>query len=259
MDLSSLITAVRRLRLALPSSRSALVGLSGIDGAGKGFVASRLRDALERIGLRVASLNVDGWLSLPSKRFARVNPAEHFYVHALRLDDLFTDLVLPLCRRRTHCLVAPFAEETATTYREHVYDFRDIDVVLLEGIFIFKRAYRAHFDLAVWVDCTFETALARALERAQEGLPPAETRAAYETIYFPAQRLHFERDDPRASADLTLANDPRLPPATHPMVSLPEVPLSDSRPPPAHPPPPPAPPMPPGPPPEPRSLPRTAS
>jgi uridine kinase len=123
---------------------------------------------------------------------------------------MFRDLVLPLRRRRTHRVVSRFVEETATRYRPQLYDFHDIDVVLLEGIFIFKRAYRPHFDLAVWVDCTFDTALERALERAQEGLPPAETRAAYEAIYFPAQRLHLERDDPRNSADLIMANDPRL-------------------------------------------------
>ena len=39
MDLSTLATAVQRRRLALPAHRSALVGISGIDGAGKGFVA----------------------------------------------------------------------------------------------------------------------------------------------------------------------------------------------------------------------------
>lgn len=83
-------------------------------------------------------------------------------------------------------------------------------MVLLEGISIYKRAYRHHFDLAVWIDCTFDTALERALQRAQEGLAPADTIAAYETIYFPAQRLHCERDEPRASADITLPNDPRL-------------------------------------------------
>jgi uridine kinase len=70
---------------------------------------------------------------------------------------------------------------TASSYRPHVYDFHDADVVLLEGIFIYKRAYRPHFDLACWIDCTFETALERALRRAQEGLPPGETIEAYRT------------------------------------------------------------------------------
>ena len=81
-------------------------------------------------------------------------------------------------------------------------------MILVEGIFLFKREYRRLFDLAIWVDCSFPTALARALERSQEGLPPAKTIAAYGTIYFPAQEIHFNQDNPRATADLIYDNDP---------------------------------------------------
>jgi uridine kinase len=123
---------------------------------------------------------------------------------------MFSELVLPLRDRRTHRLVAQQAEETATAYRDRLYDFRDIDVVLVEGIFIYKRAHRSCFDLAVWIDCSFETALERALRRGQENLPPAATVAAYETIYFPAQQLHCRRDEPRRLADGVIVNDPWL-------------------------------------------------
>lgn len=85
--------------------------------------------------------------------------------------------------------------------------FRDIDIVLLEGIFLFKPEYRDHFDLKIWIECSFETALQRAMARGQEGLPPAETRRAFETIYFPAQRVHFARDNPREFADIIFVND----------------------------------------------------
>jgi uridine kinase len=210
--LDALTAAVRRAAAARSAAApSLLVGISGIDGAGKGYLAGRLHARLAQSGLSVAPLNVDGWLNLPSVRFSRERPAEHFYLHALRLERMFGELVLPLRRDRGVRLTAPYAEETAAAFRDRVYEFRDVDVVLVEGIFIFKRPYRPLFDLAVWIDCTFETALERALVRAQEGLPPAETRKAYETIYFPAQRLHLERDDPRDAADGVIPNDPRVP------------------------------------------------
>jgi uridine kinase len=169
-----------------------------------------------------ASINVDGWLSLPHVRFSRINPAEHFDEHAIRLEALFDQLVLPLRKRRSIELVSDFAEETATQYRKHMYRFADVDVIVLEGIYLFKRAYRPHFDVALWVDCTFDTALERAVARAQEGLSPKDTIAAYETIYFPAQRLHFRRDDPRASANLLIPNDPAIvqPDSARPAVTL---------------------------------------
>ena len=62
----------------------------------------------------------------------------------------------------------------------------------------------------MWVDCSFETAMERAVQRAQEGLPPDETSRAYETIFFPAQHLHFSRENPRAVADFVINNDPAL-------------------------------------------------
>ena len=86
----------------------------------------------------------------------------------------------------------------------------NIDILLLEGIFLFKSAYRDKFDLKVWIDCSFDIALHRAIARGQEGLPPAETKHAFETIYFPAQRLHFERDQPREIADVVFNNDTAL-------------------------------------------------
>src|SRR6266511_5159689 len=91
--------------------------------------------------------------------------------------------------------------------RKHRYEFREIDIVLLEGIFIFKPAYRRHFDLTAWVDCSFGTALKRAITRCQEGLSPAETIRAFSTIYFPAQRSHFARDNPQGAADFIIRND----------------------------------------------------
>jgi uridine kinase len=107
-------------------------------------------------------------------------------------------------------LEADFAEETATRYRRHVYEFTDLDVIVLEGIYLLKRELVGHYDLSAWIDCSFETALERAVARAQEGLSPKDTVRAYQTIYFPAQELHARRDEPRAAATVILNNDRRL-------------------------------------------------
>jgi len=205
-----LVGRVLAVRERLPRGRAALVALTGIDGAGKGWLAERLRGALVAGGLECAVLGVDGWLNLPHVRFGGPDPGEHFYRHALRLAEMRERLVEPLRRRRSLELEADLAEESATSFRRHVYSYRELDVILLEGIFLLKRELDLRPDLALWIDCSFETALARALARAQEGLPPAETARAYRSIYFPAQRIHLERDRPRDAADAIVVNDPRL-------------------------------------------------
>jgi len=207
VNMDQLVAKILRQRAVVPEGRSLLVGVSGIDGGGKGYVAKQIEARLALHSIAAANINADRWLNLPDRRFNAAKPAEHFYENAIRFDELFAKLVLPLRDHRSADVVADFAEETASNYRKYSYTFGNVGVVLVEGIFLFKHKYRNLFDLTIWVDCSFPTALARALARAQEGLSPAETIRAYETIYFPAQKIHFARDNPRETADLIIDND----------------------------------------------------
>jgi uridine kinase len=212
-DVPGIEAAAERIaagRARVPAGESMLVAVSGIDGAGKGHVTARLVAALGRRGLRIAGINLDGWLNLPPLRFSSERPAEHFYRHAIRFDELFERLILPLRHERSIRLEADLVEETAARYHRHLYEFDDVDAIVLEGIFLLKRALRSEYDARVWVECSFETALERALARGQEGLSREATIRAYETIYFPAQRIHFALDRPREAAEIVVVNDPRL-------------------------------------------------
>jgi uridine kinase len=209
-EVERVVARILEARGSAPPERCLLVAVSGIDGSGKGWVTARIVETLRERGLRASGITIDGWLNLPARRFSRSDPGRHFYEHAIRFEEMFERLVLPLRDRRSVRVEADYAEETATAYRPHLYDYQDLEVVVLEGIFLLKRSLRRHYDLSIWIDCTFETALERAIARAQEGLPPAETARAYRTIYFPAQEIHLRRDQPRSAATLILANDPRL-------------------------------------------------
>src|SRR5689334_6028375 len=105
-----LILAKRR---ALSDEHSLLVGISGIDASGKGFVTSKLSEELALKGLTVANINADGWLNLPDVRFNETNPAQNFYQKAIRLEEMFQTLVLPLQEKRAVRLMADLTEETA--------------------------------------------------------------------------------------------------------------------------------------------------
>jgi uridine kinase len=206
-DIDQIANSILQKRRMLTSDRSLLVGISGIDGSGKGYLAAQLQAHLALRGVIPAILNVDGWLNPPEKRFDQSAPAVNFYENAIRFDQFFSQLVLPLRDGRSIHLEADVVEEIASNYRNHTYHFKDVPVVLVEGIFLFKPQYRKYFDLAIWIDCSFPTALVRAIDRAQEGLSPANTIAAYERIYFPAQRIHLDQDKPRENADLIFEND----------------------------------------------------
>jgi uridine kinase len=210
LGVSTIVESALSRRACFPPTMALLVGLSGVDGSGKGYLAGHVVAALSARRQKTAAINADGWLNLPAVRFDPGRPGENFYENALRLDELFTQLVVPLRRHRSVRLTMDWVDERAATSRPYTYEFDDLDIVILEGAYLFKRAYRSHFDLAVWVDCSWETALERALARSQEGLSRDQTIRAYQTIYFPAEVVHFARDDPRGSADLIVPNDLRL-------------------------------------------------
>jgi uridine kinase len=210
-DVDAAVRTILDCRARVAPGRALLVSVSGIDGSGKGYVTELIISRLRGRHVQAVAINADGWLNLPSRRFDPARPAEHFYENGLRLDEMFRQLVLPLRARRSLRLVADLADATGREgYRRHAYEYEDVDVIVLEGIFLLKRRYRGHYDLSFWVDCTLETALERALRRGQEGLPTEETARDYQTTYFPAQRLHIERDAPRAAATAVIVNDGRI-------------------------------------------------
>src|SRR5206468_2440178 len=140
---ASVIPAIIEKRKAASPQRALLVGI-GIDAAGKGFVTARIAESLQMRGIKLAVINADDWLNLPHVRFHRQDPAKHFYENAIRFDEMFERVILPLRGTRNVSVESDFAEETIK---------------------------------------------------------------AFETIYFPAQRIHLARDNPRKAADIILTND----------------------------------------------------
>ncbi len=205
--MNKLVNRILAKQNEVPIEQSLLVGISGIDSSGKGFITAKLAKELTKKGFRVANINVDGWLNLPHVSFDPDTPAENFYENAIRFDEMFQKLILPLKENRSIHLTADFVEETATEFQKHEYFFKDVDIILLEGIFLFKNALVDYFDLKIWIECSFEVALQRAIARSQENLSPEETIKAYETIYFPAQKIHFAEDNPLEKAHLIFSNN----------------------------------------------------
>ncbi|MDJ0745693.1 MAG: uridine kinase [Xenococcaceae cyanobacterium MO_167.B27] len=190
--------------------KSLIVAISGIDGLGKGYVAKKLSEELRGRGISVFVENLDGWLNLPEVRLSGDNPAENFYYNGFRFDELRNKLLQPYRENhRVRCNVR-YIEESWQDFEIKELAIDLVDVFILEGIFIFQMDLVSFFDLKIWIDCTFETALERAITRNQEGLPPQETINAYQTIYFLAQQLHFIRDEPKKTADIRFLNDERL-------------------------------------------------
>src|SRR5215471_15370331 len=115
------IARIDSIRHRVSPRRAALVAVSGIDASGKGYLSRELTRGLEERGCQVALINVDGWLRLPHERFSATEPARHFYTHAIRFEQMFAQLIVPLREWRRIDVEVDFAEETASSYRRKSY------------------------------------------------------------------------------------------------------------------------------------------
>jgi hypothetical protein len=66
--------------------------------------------------------------------------------------------------------------------------------------------------VSAWIACRSGTALERAIDRAQEGISPAEAVRRLPDHLLPAQEIHFVRGKPQSAATAVI-DDPRRGPA----------------------------------------------
>ena len=186
------------------------VAISGIDASGKGFVSNLLQSELEKQDLKIANINIDPWQNPITLRLQKENPAEDFYKLVFRWDDFFTQLITPLKKNGSIYFDTMLIRTDADEYYPYTYNFSDVNILLVEGIFLFKKEFIKFYDLKIWIDCSFNTGLQRAILRNSENLSEGQLLRDYNTYYYPAQRYHFQQDNPQKSSDIIYCNDELL-------------------------------------------------
>ncbi|MGH6955670.1 MAG: hypothetical protein ACREEW_03275 [Caulobacteraceae bacterium] len=80
-------------------------------------------------------------------------------------------------------------------------------LVVIDGAFLLRPAFRSHWDLAIWLDVSFETVLARAMVRDAAWVgDPERIRERYLTGWIPTHEIH-EASGARAAAHVIIDNE----------------------------------------------------
>ena len=206
----NLIKLILKNFYANPHDHVFTVAISGIDASGKGYVAKRLEKRLTSEGLRVANINVDPWQNPIPIRLNEENPAENFYQNVFRWSDVFDQLIVPLRKNKSIQLTSRLIASHADEYFDFEFSYQNIDILLIEAILLFQKRLLRHYDYKIWIDCSFKTGLQRALKRNVERLTPERLVEDYGKYYYPAQRVHFRRDNPKELSDVIYCNDQLL-------------------------------------------------
>jgi uridine kinase len=65
MGIDEVVKRIVERQAEAPENRSLLVGISGIDGCGKGYIAAQIEPRLAQHAVTSAVINVDVWLLIP--------------------------------------------------------------------------------------------------------------------------------------------------------------------------------------------------
>ena len=182
--------------------RTTIVGISGIDCAGKTSLAARLADDLHAAGEDAVVIGGDHFNRPHSER--STYPAEDAD-YGFAYGQLVEEVLAPAREGRRVEARLRVKDWERDAWDECDFSVEPGAIVLLEGVFLFTRELAPLLDLKVWLEISFVDALDRALVRDAEAMGgPHGVRERYAARYFPGQRLHLERDRPREAADLVI-------------------------------------------------------
>jgi uridine kinase len=187
-----------------------LVGIDGIDAAGKTHLGDQLFTCLQQAGYPVIRSTVDNFHNPREVRYQRgkLSPEGYYY-------DSFNYGMFK------QCLLEPLSPNGNRQYRTAQFDHRGNaedpsplltageDVILIcDGIFLFRAELLPYWDVKIFVDIIFETCLQRALSRDLNLLGDRETIIRnYQQRYIPGQKLYFALEHPHEKADIIIDNN----------------------------------------------------
>lgn len=190
----------------LKSGMNLIVGISGIDGSGKSTYADSLAGSLRERGLAVGQVHLDDFLHPKKIRHANPNQIEGYYEENFDFRSLVEAVLDPVRGAVSVRSRLPILELETDQILEQDLSFDGPGVMIVEGVFLFRRELRQKFDVRIWLEISFESAMERILGRRRDKrYGDAEAiRTRYEERFFPTQRFHLERDRPVESADVVI-------------------------------------------------------
>ncbi len=174
------------------NSATKLVAIDGLGGSGK----STLTHEIVKLDSKIKILESDHFPCLPE---------EHPYHPAgaqtrVNLGRFQHEALIPLTQGRTAMYENTFW--WSTDQKPHAYEIAPGEIVLVEGCYSFHSSLRDYYDYSIWVECSEEEALSRAIKR--DGEDGAEI---WKQVHAPNERNYAAKQKPMEHVDMIVINE----------------------------------------------------
>ncbi len=191
----------RRLPQPAPESPSLLIGIDGVDGAGKSVLADELAGRL-RPATAVVRISIDGFHHKREHRYARGRgSAAGFWLDSYDYGSFRREVVDPFRSGTGTYLTAIHDVDTDETIRGPRHPVIRGALVIVDGIFLHRDELCDVWDASVFLDVPFAESVRRMSIR--DGFS-ADPRAEENARYVGGQRLYLDTVRPAGRASLVV-------------------------------------------------------
>jgi uridine kinase len=184
--------------------RPYIVGIDGLSGAGKTTITEDIKNELQTEGYRIVVIHIDDLLEERAKRYNTGNP-EWFEYYMLQWDVQYIkeSLFEAVHQKKNHIHLKLYNMENDQCY-SNIIDLKHSTLILIEGIFLQRKEWRAFFDYVIYLDCPREERYQRVLQRDTYIGDMKERLNKYERRYWLAEDYYFKEENPLENSDIVL-------------------------------------------------------
>ncbi len=207
LDFTELGTLADQLRTRSSDrpARNFVIGISGIEAAGKSTAAAELA-ALLCNSAEVIVIEGDAFSRSRAQRNANADPVQGYLDDAYDYGYLCHAVLEPLRSNQVRRLEFDSLEPTTDVITRRRLDFSPPGIAIVEGVLLFRAPVLDLLDYAIWIDLEFSESRSRAARRPRDLAYYPDSQAIldrYDTRFHPAQRVHLAAD-PIGHADAIL-------------------------------------------------------
>ena len=187
-----------------------VVWINGVDGSGKSHLSKELYHFMKQLGYDMEVIGVDDFLNNRKIRYTKwIESPEWFYYDTYNHEDFLKYVLIPFQKWEWKYCKKIFDIDTNREVKKEMKVIKKSQIVLIEGIFLFRPELNSFFDYKIFLNVSFDTTLERMLKRDTDLgrlWGKKEVIERFNIRYMPWQKLYFSDAKPQEKSDILIDN-----------------------------------------------------
>lgn len=186
--------------------KTRILGIDGIDFAGKKIFANKVVKYLGLIGMKSTIINLEDFHRSVEVSYRGEDPVEAYYFNGYNNEKLIKEILDPFLANGSLDVELYCVDGTDNQFnKERIYQLDKGSMMIVLGTMMFREPLLSFFDTKIYMRVDYREAEHRAslIESPIYGEDPLEV---YRTKNIPAQKMYVQKHDPFIKSDFVIDN-----------------------------------------------------